>query len=220
MKSTPFIGTLPIHLMRSSYDPYFLDDPELRAGRHCTVVALVGYYSSLTHYVPQSVLEHELNRHFLSKHGKHLEPSITLTKIRSIKSQLIQVALECRLELGSVALAFVYFEKLILARIVNKSNRKVIAAACLLLAVKAHDLKSIDFAQLVRSMSRLLNILPGSVTRSEFPVFASLHFELHLSQDDYVPHLERILIDLPYSNLQEYLGERMFNLWKQKGSPR
>lgn len=176
-------------------------------------MALPGYYASLTHYVPQSVLEHEINKQFFAKHGKH--SSLSLTKIRSIKATMVRIALESGLELCSVAMAFVYFEKLILSRVIDRESCGAAAGACLLLAVKAHDLKSIDYAVLIYNLSQAFGKTANAILRSEFPVFAALHFDLYLDQDDYVPHLERIFIDLPYSNLQEYLGERMYQLWRQ-----
>lgn len=197
------------------YDPKYLDDPELRTGRHCTMVALAGYYASLSHYVPAEQLKEELNCQFRLKHVHHIHPSMTLTKIRSLKGLLIDVALECDLELASVALAFVYLEKLILARLVERGNRKVASGCCLLLAVKAHDLKDVDYGKLMAVLGKQLGVSIVSLVRMEFPVFAGLRFDLHLPQSEYLPHLERILVDLPFSNLQEYLGERMYQHWKK-----
>lgn len=198
------------------YDPDFLDDPELRAGRHCTMIALAGYYSSLSHYVPAEQLKEELNTQFYARHSHHIHPSITLTKIRSLKALLIDVALECELELSCVAMAFVYLEKLLLAKIVTRSNRKLVASCSLLLAVKVlHDPKDTS-ARVISALSRQFGESKAAILRMEFRVFAGLRFCLHLPQHDYVPHLERILIDLPFSNIHEYLGERMYQMWKQK----
>lgn len=197
------------------YNPNFLDDPELRAGRHCTMVALAGYYASLSHYVPAEQLKEELNSQFRLKHAHHIHPSMTLTKLRSLKGHLIDVALECDVELASVALAFVYLEKLMLARLVHRLNRKVISGCCLLLAVKAHDLKDVHYGMLMEVLGKRLGVTKGTLVRMEFPVLAALRFDLHLPQSEFVPHLERILVDLPFSNVHEYLGERMYQHWKK-----
>jgi hypothetical protein len=180
------------------------------------MIALAGYYSSLSHYVPAEKLKEELNTQFYARHSRHIHPSITLTKIRSLKAKLIDVALECELELSSVAMAFVYLEKLLMAKIVTRSNRKLVASSALLLAVKVlHDSKEVP-SQVIAALSRKFGETKVAILKMEFRVFAGMRFSLHTPQHDYVPHLERILVDLPFSNLQEYLGERMYQLWKLK----
>jgi hypothetical protein len=54
------------------------------------------------------------------------------------------------------------------------------------------------------------------IVAAEFAVFAALEFDLFPPQDHYLPHLERILTSLDYSNIQEYLGERMYSVWKRE----
>lgn len=53
-----------------------------------------------------------------------MPPSLTLSKIRSLKSQILQAAIRANLEIGTVALACVYFERLCLDCRVDKSNRR------------------------------------------------------------------------------------------------
>jgi Cyclin, N-terminal domain len=68
-----------------------------------------------------------------------MPPSLTLSKIRSLKNQALTAALKANLEIGTVALACVYFERLCLDCRVDKSNRKLSMAACLLLASKINE---------------------------------------------------------------------------------
>jgi hypothetical protein len=68
-----------------------------------------------------------------------LPPSLTLSKIRSLKRQALLAAVKAKLEIGSLALACVYFEKLCLDCRVDKSNRRLTFAVCMLLAVKMNE---------------------------------------------------------------------------------
>ena len=68
-----------------------------------------------------------------------MPPSLTLSKIRSLKHQALEAAVEAKVEVGTVALACVYFERLCLDCRVDKSNRRLTFAACLLLASKLNE---------------------------------------------------------------------------------
>lgn len=83
-----------------------------------------------------------MNEQFREAHPE-LDPSITLSKIRHLKDLLTEVAAkpEIDLESSTVAIAFIFIEKLILKGFITKANRKVVAAACLVLAAKTNDPK-------------------------------------------------------------------------------
>lgn len=68
-----------------------------------------------------------------------MPPSLTLSKVRSLKHQALIAALKAKLEIGTVALACVYFERLCLDCRVDKSNRRLTSAVCLLLAAKLNE---------------------------------------------------------------------------------
>ena len=74
-----------------------------------------------------------------AEHAIRMPPSLTLSKIRSIKQQALMAAVKAKLELGTVALAFIYFERLCLDCRVDKTNRRLSFAACLLLAIKINE---------------------------------------------------------------------------------
>jgi hypothetical protein len=88
-----------------------------------------------------------------------LPQSLTLSKIRRVKSLMLEISKTLDLEVSTVALGYVYFEKLTMKvhanrfvplvlsvsrcaaeqSVVNKENRKLIAAVCLLLAWKFNE---------------------------------------------------------------------------------
>jgi hypothetical protein len=68
-----------------------------------------------------------------------MPPSLTLSKIRSIKREALMAAVTFKMEVSTVALACIYFERLCLDTRVDKSNRRLAFAACLLLAAKINE---------------------------------------------------------------------------------
>lgn len=131
------------------------------------------------------------------------------------------VGFEQGVELSSIARAFTYLEMLILERVVCKTNRKVIGACCLLLASKASaDIRSTDYGKLLAALvTKLSPVTKKEIIDYEFVVLAKLAFKLQLGEKYFGVHLNRILNLFNYSNLQEYLGERMYQQWQSTASP-
>ena len=68
----------------------------------------------------------------------------------SLKREMRMVSEECALQPVTVAMAFVYFEKLVLQGRLNKQNRKLVSAACVLLAAKiSSDMKKQEVKVLI-----------------------------------------------------------------------
>lgn len=74
-----------------------------------------------------------------AKETIRMPPSLTLSKIRSLKQQALRAAVTAKLEISTVALSIVYFERLCLDCRVDKTNRRLSFAACLLLALKMNE---------------------------------------------------------------------------------
>ena len=198
----------------SAYDPNYLDDPELRTGKHRTVIKLTGFLGSINHFTKADFLKRELNEKF-----RHMRPdvhhSLTLSQIRNLKRKLLKTAVTEGLEVSTVAKGWTFLEKLIMKRFVKKSNRRVVGACCLVAAAKATDSKAVNYKRLLDRLAQELAVSRAACVELEFTVLAALAFRLQLPESHYSGHVDRILALLDYSNLQEYLGERQYQNWVQ-----
>ncbi|KAI8364658.1 uncharacterized protein BYT42DRAFT_506137 [Radiomyces spectabilis] len=161
------------------------------------------------HNLRASDIKREMNDQFRQAHPEIL-PEITLSKIRAIKTHLLEVAKEADLEISSVAHAYVYFEKLVLKNIVTKKNRKLIAACCLFLATKVNEPKGSSFGTLLETMDDELDVDSEAIREHEFAVFADLEFNLYVPRREFMPHFDRIFSMLEYKSREEYLGDIPF----------
>lgn len=128
--------------------------------------------------------------------------------------------LEYGIDLLTVAMAYVYFEKLILRNIVTKQTRKLCAGACLLLAAKFNDarrdiLKSlievgtcfvlcsnqsnfISHNNIYTNLQRIEGVFRlnrKDLFTSEFAVLVALEFGLHLPTWEIFPHYQRLIYE-------------------------
>lgn len=126
------------------------------------------FQTSVIEYVKPSEMKKELNLKFKERFP-HLQLSrsklrrcekdalqdrslrlTVFTSFFSLKRDMRRIALaECNLDMLTVALAYVYFEMLVLKSNVSKSNRKLCAAACLILAAKLNDVKGAALKNLI-----------------------------------------------------------------------
>ncbi|KAI1297404.1 CDK5 and ABL1 enzyme substrate 1 [Mortierella claussenii] len=205
----------------SSYDPYYLDDPELKTGKNRTVISLACYMAtdqlfwfarsqgSVIQYTRPSDLKRELNEHFRSRHPT-IDPSITLSKIRKVKTDLLAISEELDLEISTAALAYAYFEKLILKDEYKGKESSGILTDSTTSPVNEPKRTPGEFTTLMKQMSKHMDVSAKDIKEHEFQVFSLLDFNLYLPRQEFLPHFEQILYRQDYLNVQEYLGEDEF----------
>ncbi|XP_015225404.1 PREDICTED: CDK5 and ABL1 enzyme substrate 1 isoform X1 [Cyprinodon variegatus] len=174
------------------YDPNLLDDPQWPCGKHKRVLIFPSYMTTVIEYVKPFDLKKDMNETFKEKFPY---VRLTLSKIRSLKREIKKLAQdECGYEEPTVAMAFVYFEKLVLQGKLNKQNRKLCAGACVLLAAKiGGDLKKHEVKHLIDKLEERFRVNRRELIAFEFPVLVALEFNLHLPEHEIMPHYRRLL---------------------------
>ncbi|XP_041848227.1 CDK5 and ABL1 enzyme substrate 1 isoform X2 [Melanotaenia boesemani] len=173
------------------YDPNLLDDPQWPCGKHKRVLIFPSYMTTVIEYVKPFDLKKDMNETFKEKFP-HIK--LTLSKIRSLKREIRKLAQdECGYEEPTVAMAFVYFEKLVLQGKLNKQNRKLCAGACVLLAAKiGGDLKKHEVKLLIDKLEERFRVNRRELIAFEFPVLVALEFNLQLPEHEIMPHYRRL----------------------------
>lgn len=134
-----FNGTRKRDVHSAFYDAYFLDTGQITCGeRRRKTMALPGYRTSFITFVEKKKLKKDLNAHFYVQHPSLEVREIKLTQLRKIRYELLYYVLEPSrsIDISTAAYAYWYFERLAEQGMVDKTNRKVILAACVLLAIK------------------------------------------------------------------------------------
>ncbi|XP_073679473.1 CDK5 and ABL1 enzyme substrate 2 [Garra rufa] len=175
----------------TDYDPNMLSDPRWPCGKHKRVLIFASYMTTVIEYVKPSDLKKDMNETFKEKFP-HIK--LTLSKIRSLKREIRSVGEESSLQPVTIAMAFVYFEKLVLQGRLNKQNRKLVAAACVLLAAKiSSDLKKQEVKQLIDKLEERFRISRRELIAFEFTILVALEMALYLPESKVMPHYRRLV---------------------------
>jgi hypothetical protein len=167
--------------------------------------------------VNKKELKENLNSRFHETHP-HLPPSLTLSKIRSLKKVALLGCDSLKMEITTAAYAIIYFERLCLKGFVTKFNRRLTMSVCLLLATKFNENVTIKYhdriVQLLDFFDREWEISRREVFNAEFGAFVHLGFSLHIPH----PHVYLMytrLLKLLHKSSREYLGDEMENMYSQ-----
>jgi len=147
-----------------------------------------------------------------------LPPSLTLSKIRNLKKSAILGCMARNIELSTVALAVILFERLCLKGLVTKANRRLTMAVALLLAYKFNECVTSKFHTRLESMLDFVDkewaVSKKQVFDAEFGAFVHLGFNLHVPHQHVFLVCSRLL-KLVYMSFQKYLGDDMRDLYNQ-----
>lgn len=211
----------PAETENYSYDPSELDDPDMLHGSHRYVLqrstSTLPILGSIILFVNKQELKQSLNEQFRERHPT-LPPSLTLSRIRTVKKAALLQCLSCGIEVATVAIAVINFERLCLKNYVTKINRKLAMAVSLTLAYKFNECNSFSRAyldklvQLLDFFDREWHLSKRQVFDAEFGAFVHLGFSLHVPYQ----HIHMVfarLLKLVHLEAPLYLGEDMFDMY-------
>lgn len=147
-------------------------------------------------------LKEEVNEQFRVKHD-WLPRSLTLSKIRSLKHSMLDVALSQHLALSTCALSYIFLERLILKNHVTKANRHLVAACCLWLAFKFNEARKDQLHALRQALQSEFGVSAAQLLDSELTVLVDLEFGLQTRVEDVYAH---------YARIREQLQERQIEV--------
>ena len=180
-------------------DPYWLDDPEIMSERRRKTLAYASYRCSIITHGDAAQVKDDIDAKFFVKHPQLEQRGLRLTAIRQIKVLLLSLAMEAGspFDVAAVVHAVGYFESLVLRNHVGTGNRNLVAAVCMVLAVKFLETAvEGDSDKVTHLFDRLEDVFGYSrqqLLASEFAVLAKLEFDLVLPPRYAFTHLLRLL---------------------------
>ena len=171
-----------------------LDDPELMSGKHRTVLNLPSFIVSIVQYAKPAKVKKDINERFKEEFPA---VTITLTKLRSLKAEMIAISQKMLLDVAVIACSFVYFEKAVLKTKITKHNRKCIAGACLLLAIKfCDDIYSKNIKACMEAITDQFRLSPKEIVCCELQLLVLLEFSLVIPMSELTPVYKRLEVGI------------------------
>lgn len=142
----------------------------------------------------------KLNNEFCALHS-HLESKLTLSKLSNLREDLIfGVWQECNFDIVTLAVGFTLFDRLLDMNLVNKINRKLYAAVCVLIAFKFIEETHLEEVKEKKNelmkkfyhMDKRDLLTSQLILEAEFSVYAYLNFSVHLEFEEFKGNLEYI----------------------------
>ena len=148
-----------------------------------------------------SPIKDEMNNEFKQSYP-FLDAKLTLSKLVNLREDLItEVWKQGNYDPVTLAIGFTLFDRLLNMNLVNKENRKLYAAVCVLLAFKL--IEETHLEEIKESKSQLMQQLyrmdkhdyltARMILETEFSVYSYLNFSLHLKHDDIKDNLSYII---------------------------
>lgn len=147
-----------------------------------------------------SPIKDQMNIEFREQHS-YLDPKLTLSKIVNLREDLIVLLQKVtNFDPVTLAIGLTCFDRLLNMNLVNKINRKLYAAVCILLSFKFIEETHLDE---VKSMKeKMLNffyqmdkhdlLTTQMILESEFRVYSYLNFSMHLAMGEIKSNLDFI----------------------------
>ena len=136
--------------------------------------------------------KHQKNLEFNSRYPE-LDPRLKLSMIVNLRDSFIEkLCGDGEIDPGIVSLGLSCFEKLLNLNLVNKCNRKLYAAVCVVLAykflaethLKENRIKQETLMKRLKHLSSDDLLTSEHIFQAEFSVYSYLNFTLHLKTED------------------------------------
>lgn len=211
-KTPHIVGTMPhTGVFDEFYEKGYLYDPEVLDGPDHRRSLVDGFVKGNQFFAKSPTSRR--------KPSISLPPSLTIHDIRNIKKPTLIACIHLSIEISTVALAVISFERLCIKSVVNKSNLKLTMAVALILAYKFNEPVNANFKSklegLLDFIDRSWQISKKQVLAAEFGGYVWLGFTLHVPQA-HMHFMYIKLLKMISKSSKEYLGDEMYETYKHE----